>query len=43
MSAMSSVGDLGDGYINIKESLKWDEIGRVRLPRGDNVVSCVTA
>jgi hypothetical protein len=36
---VSSVGDLGGGYI--KESLKWDEKGSVRLPRGGNVVSCV--
>jgi hypothetical protein len=38
MSAVSSVGDLGGGYI--KESLKMDEKGRVWLPRGGNVVSC---
>ena len=30
MSAVSSVGDLGGGYM--KESLKWDENGSVRLP-----------
>jgi hypothetical protein len=41
MSAMSGVGDLEGGYI--KESLTWDEKGSVRLLRGGNVMSCVTA
>ena len=41
MSTMSGVGDLEGGYI--KESLTWDEKGSVRLLRGGNVMSCVTA
>jgi hypothetical protein len=36
---VSSVGDLEGSYI--KESLKLDEKGSVRLPHGGNVVSCV--